>query len=211
MKNLLNVILFLGLVNAPVVLADHKHEKDEQACPVGLVKGLTIEAEFGDGVQEKTRCLENRKRIKLVMQVNKACRDTTVVSTNTGYAIENHARSCGESRGYGIAQLKNMIADYKVTHGINASKLDLNVIVHGGGGTMLLDMQWNNLKPAVTALMEQGVKFYFCQNTVRGMAKKMNLPVPVFVSKVLPGVEYVTAGLTAVADFQKEGYMYIQP
>jgi len=211
MNKLLNVILLLSLINVPVVFADDDHGDENKACPVGLVKGLTLDAEFGEGVQAKTRCLENRKKIKLVMQVNNACRDTTVVSTNSGYALENHARSCGETRGYGIAQLKNMIADYKITHGIDADKLDLNVVVHGGGGTMLLDMPWNKLKPAVTSLMAQGVKFYFCQNTVRGMAKKMGLPTPIFVSKVLPGVEYVTAGLTAVADFQKEGYMYIQP
>jgi len=72
-------------------------------------------------------------------------------------------------------------------------------------------MPWNKLKPAVTALIADGVKFYFCQNTIRGMAPKMGLTSAQLVSKILPGVEYVTAGLTAVADFQKEGYLYIQP
>ena len=212
MNKLLSIIVFLGFVNTPAVFADdNHHENENKACPVGLVNGLTIDEEFGEGIQVKTRCLENRKKIKLVMQVNNACRDTSVVSTNTGYALENHARSCGETRGFGIAQLKNMIADYTITHGIAADKLDLNVVVHGGGGSMLMDMPWNQLKPAVVDLMEQGVKFYFCQNTVRGMAKKMGLTLTQFTSKVIPGVQYVTAGLTAVADFQKEGYQYIQP
>lgn len=212
MKKLLGLLLLLGLtINTSIVIADS--DDSDKACPVGLFAKdadgnlMNIDTEFGAGIQAKTQCLENRKKIKLVMQVNKACRDTTIVNG----ALENHARSCGETRGYGIAQMKNMIRDYTVTHGIAADKLDLNIIVHGGGGTMLLDMPWNKLKPAISALLEQGVKVYFCQNTVRGMAKKMGLTIPVFVSKVLPGVEYVTAGLTAVADFQKEGYMYIQP
>jgi len=211
MKKLLSMFVFISLVNVPMAFADRNHEDKKDDCPVGLVKGLTLDEEFGEGIQAVTRCLENRKKIKLVMQINKACRDTTVVATNTGYAIENHARSCAENRGYGIAQLKNMLADYKVTHGIDAKRLDVNVIVHGGGGTMMLDLPWNKLKPAVESLIAEGVKFRFCQNTVRGMAPKMGMTVPAFVSKVIPGVTYVTAGLTAVADFQEEGYMYIQP
>lgn len=211
MKKLFSLFLIFGLsLNTQVVLADDDNDSDE-ACPVGLVKGLTLDDEFGAGTSEITKCLENRKRIKLVMQVNKACRDTTVISTNTGYALENHARSCRDNRGYGIAQMKNMFADYTITHGIPAKKLDLNIIVHGGGGTMLLNTPWNKLKPAVMDLMAKGVKFYFCQNTVRGMAGNMNISPAQLTGMVLPGVEYVTAGLTAVADFQKEGYKYVQP
>jgi len=215
MKKFLSLLFILGMsINTQTAFADDDHDdKNKKSCPVGLFAKdagnnlLSIDAEFGDGVQSITKCLENRKKIKLVMQVNQACRDTTIVNG----ALENHARSCGETRGYGIAQMKNMIRDYKVTHGISSKNLDLNIIVHGGGGTMLLDMPWNKLKPAVTALIADGVKFYFCQNTIRGMAPKMGLTRAQLVSKVLPGVEYVTAGLTAVVDFQDEGYLYVQP
>ena len=212
MYKLLSVLLFLALsLNAQIVKADD--DSENKACPVGLVNGMTIDEEFGAGVQEKTRCLENRKEVKLVMQVNMACRDTTVVwnSDTNSYALENHARSCGEKRGFGIAQMKNMIADYMVTHGIDSENLDLNIIVHGGGGTMLMDMPWNKLKDEVKGLIAKGVKFHFCMNTVRGMAPKMGLTIPQFTSKVIPGVTYVTGGLTALGDFQEEGYVYIQP
>ena len=120
--------------------------------------------------------------------------------------------------------MKNMIRDYKVTHGISADKLDLNIIVHGGGGTMMLNTPMNKLKPAVQALLDDGVKFHFCMNTVRGMAKKMTAakraatgnntlvvtPANV-VSMVIPGVTYVTGGLTALGDFEELGYNYIHP
>ena len=198
-----------GLISVPAMADDDDDNKGE--CIVGQVNEMSLADEFGADVPNITRCLKETGEVKLVMQINKACRDTTVVSTNTGYRLENHARSCGDNRGYGIAQLKNMIKDYKITHNIEAEKIDLRIVVHGGGGTMLLDMPWNKLKPAVKALMADGVKFYFCMNTVRGMARKMGLTSSQLVSKVIPGVEYVTAGLTAVADFQEVGYNYVQP
>lgn len=237
MKNLLGLFLILGLsVNAQVVLADD--DNDDQACPVGLVTGLTLDEEFGTGVSTITRCIENRKEIKMVMQVNKACRDT--LQKADSLAMDNHASTCGTGRGYGIAQMRNMIKDWVITHGMKAKKLDLNIIVHGGGGTMLLrnptddvtgeeTARSNNLEEKVEELLNgtipgaEGakVKFHFCMNTVRGMAKKKAGPGASsekiamirkgLVRNVIPGVTYVTGGLTALADFQKEGYTYIQP
>ena len=223
---LLSSLMFLGLVNAPAIAANDDPNKNE--CPVGLVTGQSIEDEFGEGVSGITRCIKNRGQIKLVMQVNQSCRDTTVVSDGAGgYMLENHPKSCGGGRGYGIAQMKNMINDYVVTHGIPADKLDLKIVVHGGGGLMLLDddilmkpLPWgdNNLQGAVVDLIAGNhhgvkVKFYFCMNTVRGLANKLGFVTDTadLVSRVIPGVEYVTGGLTALGDFQEEGYVYIQP
>lgn len=231
-------MLMLGLsMNAPAVMAD---DDDDQACPVGLVSGQTIDEEFGTGINVITRCVENRKKIKVVMQVNKACRDTSIVNG----ALRNHAGKCGTSRGYGIAQMRNMILDWVVTHGIAVDKLDLNIIVHGPGATILLKnpvdpvtgeetARTNNLEEKVEELINgtipraEGakVKFHFCMNTVRGMAKnkakalfgstatpyQIGMVKKGLVKKVIPGVTYVTGGLTALADFEKEGYMYIQP
>lgn len=235
MNKLLGLFFVLGLsINAQVVLADNNKNINEQAvlegnnsyiaCPVGLVTGKTIDEEFGTGINDITRCLENREKIKMVMQVNNACRDTgVIVDGNTGgYKLDNHANRCKPGRGYGIAQMAKMIKDWVITHGIPAEKLDLNIIVHGGGGTMLLNNPNNKLLPEVNALLNGGVegakvKFHFCMNTVRGMVKKIqatqnpNMTIPGFVNMVIPGVTYVTGGLTALADFQEEGYIYIQP
>ncbi len=211
MKKLLLIssLIMFGLISVPAMADDDDNDSGE--CIVGLVNGMSLADEFGAAVPAITRCLKKTDHVKLIMQINKACRDTTVVSTNTGYRLENHARSCGSKRGYGIAQLSKMLKDYRTTHDISDKKIDLSVVVHGGGGTMLLDMPWNKLKPAVKLLIADGVKFYFCMNTVRGMAPKMGLTSAQLVSKVIPGVEYVTAGLTAIADFQEVGYNYIQP
>jgi intracellular sulfur oxidation DsrE/DsrF family protein len=223
MKKLLSLFFIFGLsINTQVVLADDDDDVDE-ACPVGLfVKDAvtgdfkTIDEEFGEGVNAKTQCLENRKEIKLVMQINKACRDTAVVPDGMGgYRIKNHPTSCAPGRAYGLAQMKNMIRDYTVTHGIDANKLDLKVVVHGGGGFLMMKnnpMVDNNIfEKDVKDLMADGVKFYFCQNTVRGFIKRGFLPAENADSRIIDDVEYVTAGLTAVADLQEEGYIYVQP
>lgn len=240
MKKIFGLMLMLGLsMNTTAVMADDDDD-DNQACPVGLVSGQTIDQEFGTGINAITRCVENRKKIKVVMQVNQACRDTSIVDG----ALRNHADKCGTSRGYGIAQMRNMILDWVVTHGIPVDKLDLNIIVHGPGATMLLKnptdlvtgeetARTNNLEEKVEELIGGNVpraegakvKFHFCMNTVRGMAKKaaiakfgatataeqIGMMKKGIVKKVIPGVTYVTGGLTALADFEKEGYMYIQP
>ena len=188
-------------------------------CSISF-NGMHVDDEFGEGVYELTRCLKNAQQIKLVMQVNQSCRDTVIVGDGVdGYKLENHPKSCKEGRGYGIAQMKNMIKDYVLTHGISRDRLDLKIIVHGGGGLMLIDdndveVPWkNNLQDDVLDLMDQGVKFYFCMNTLRGLVSKLPFvdDTAELTSKVIPGVEFVTGGLTALADFQKQGYTYIQP
>jgi hypothetical protein len=44
-------------------------------CPVGVAKGLSLNDEFGPGSSDLTRCLERRHNVRVVMQVNKFCRD----------------------------------------------------------------------------------------------------------------------------------------
>jgi intracellular sulfur oxidation DsrE/DsrF family protein len=73
--------------------------------------------------------------------------------------------------------------------------------------------------------MAKGVKFYFCQNTTRAYLAQdpanpanYNTSLPKFsedgawaTDQIIPGIEYTTAGLTSLADFQARGYQYIQP
>ena len=75
----------------------------------------------------------------------------------------------------------------------------------------------NEFEGQVQRLMNQGVKFYFCMNTTRGMksAGKFNdtgdLETSMDANGVTHSVGYVTAGITALADYQARGYTYVQP
>lgn len=225
-KKLLLIGLFL-VFNAQQASAD-----DE--CPVGLVSGMELNQEFGTGTDDKTTCLSKLEEIKIVMQLNKPCRDSYATHplgkngkpTGEISKVVNNVANC--SRPYALGNLNNMLKDYTITNGIEDNDIDIKVIVHSGGGYLLLKDEGydgngalltsrNKFQPVVEALMDRGVRFYFCQNTTRGFIKKGILPgYDDFVegganAQLIDRIEYVTAGVTAIADLQEQGYKYVQP
>ena len=174
-------------------------------CPVGLLNDLTLDEEFGAGSGSATRCIEDRKSVKVVYQVNKPCKSD----------------KC--AKPYAVGNMQNAIKDYEITAGIKRDDYEMVAIVHSGGWPLILD---NNVPDApadvvqpaggdyghatenpfqkqVEDLIANGVKVYFCQNTARSKKVKYH--------QMIPGVEFVTAGVTAIADFQSQGFSYVQP
>jgi intracellular sulfur oxidation DsrE/DsrF family protein len=154
----------------------------------------------GAGTSELTHCLKRRHKVKLLIQANNYCARTDAVT--------------GEcTRPYALHNIENVIKDYEITNGmVQGRDYEIAVIVHSSGGLLMLDPNAayphpkaaaNQFAQTVKDLMAKGVKFYFCMNTARGMHVQTN--------QVIPGVEYVTAGLTALADFQSKGWTYVQP
>jgi len=97
------------------------------------------------------------------------------------------------------------------------------VVVHSGGGYVLLNDAGfdgagnyiasgrNKFQSQVEDLMDEGVRFFFCQNTTRGFIRNGTLPAGDATAQLIDGVEYVTAGVTAISDLQEQGYRYVQP
>ena len=185
-------------------------------CPVGLVSGSTLNEEFGPGSQELTRCLERRHKVKVVVQINEFCRDDVA------------RPDCANNRAFALGNIRNMIKDYEVTHGmVQGRDYEIVAIVHSGGGWIVLKDEgydgngnWvtgrNQFEGQVKDLMDAGVKFYFCQNTTRGYITRNFLPAAGETTygatgEMIEGVEYTTAGITAIVDYQRQGYMYVQP
>jgi len=198
-----------------------------------------LNIEFGDGTSDKTTCLSNIVDIKVVMQLNKSCRDSYAshpVGKNgkpTGdlSKVINNVATC--SRPYALGNLKNMLKDYTDTNGVVTKDIDIKVIVHSGGGFLMLNDEGfdgngnyltgrNKFQGKVEELMDMGVKFYFCQNTTRGFIKKGILPKTIESdpeygvegganAQLIDRIDYVTAGVTALADLQDQGYKYVQP
>lgn len=223
---------FLILSGFLVVLGAQQVTASE--CPVGYVTqdemgyGVALDKEFGVGTSDKTTCLKKRKKVKVVMQLNKSCRDSYAAHpvddggfpTGDTSKIVNNIASC--SRSYALGNLTNMINDYTITNGIDLDDIDIKVIVHSGGGFIMLNDTGENghgdvsgrnkFQSKVEELMnDYGVRFYFCQNTARSFMKKGILPAGDATAQLIDGVEYVTAGVTAIADLQKQGYKYVQP
>lgn len=198
-------------------------------CPVGVLDGapstdpaMVLNAEFGPNSQELTRCLERRHNVKVVMQINKYC--------------SNDQTNAACTKPYALGNIRNMIKDYENTYGMKRYKdYEIVAVVHSGGGALMLknsglDGNGNGVGPDavpptpgrnkyetdVKDLIADGVKFYFCQNTTRGMIRKNILPAATettggATAELIPGVHYTTAGVTAISEFQSLGYRYVQP
>ncbi len=171
-------------------------------CPVGLVSGMTLDQEFGPGASMITHCVEKRHDVKSMFTINRFCGDAT----------KSNADCTGP---YALGNMKNVIDDYEITAGMKQGRdYQLIAVVYGGGGLMLL--KGNKFESQVKDLMAKGVKFYFCQNTARGFIKAGLLPnfstsgMPAS-SGLIDGVEYVTAGVTAVLDHEARGWNNINP
>ena len=193
---LLSLLLFLLPVTS--IFADDDRSS-ERECPVGLVTGMTLDEEFGPGSADITHCLKQRTRVRLVVQANQFCMDNVSNAECT--------------RPYALLNLLKMIEDFEITHGMKAGRdYELAVIAHTKGGPLMLKDETNNqFRGNVERLMKQGVKFYLCQNATRAMIRQGLLPAHDATANIIDGVHYVTAGLTAVTDFQYQGYVYVQP
>jgi intracellular sulfur oxidation DsrE/DsrF family protein len=89
---------------------------------------------------------------------------------------------------------------------VGKDKLDLRIVMHGGGFTMLKaandDLELQN---KIVSLKEQGVKFLMCANTIRG--KKLD-------KKQLFGLkdsDIVPSGVAEIAHLEAAGYAYVKP
>ncbi len=187
------VVLFA--LYARTALAD-QDTNGNNACPVGLVRGESLDTEFGPGTSALTHCLKRRHGVKLVLQINQYCLDNVSNS------------DC--KRPFGLIHVANMLDDYEITHGMVAGRdYEFVVVAHTGGGPLML--KTSPFAGQVGALMARGVKFYMCQNATRALVQSGVLPRGNATAYLIDGVEYVTAGLTAVVDFTERGYRYVQP
>jgi intracellular sulfur oxidation DsrE/DsrF family protein len=121
-----------------------------------------------------------------------------------------------------------MIKDYEITHGMVPGRdYEIVAVVHSGAGWLMLKDAGldgngdpvsgrNQFEGQVRDLIAQGVKFYFCQNTTRSFIAKNFIPDSTestggATGELIEGVQYTTAGVTAIAEFQNRGYSYVQP
>ena len=80
----------------------------------------------------------------------------------------------------------------------------IEIVAFGPGLRLLFDDNVN--KGRIQGLTENNVEFAACQNTVKGMGKKLGHP-PVLNSFAKP----VPAGIVRIIDLQDQGYKLIKP
>lgn len=184
--------------------ADEGHRSGNNECPVGLVSGLTLDQEFGPGASAITHCVKKRHHLKVLVEINRKCRGTM-----------GPGRVCDSRGPDALGNMENMIKDYEITSGMKPGRdYRMIAVVHGSGGFLLL--KDNEYQDTVQHLMDEGVKFYFCQNTARGFIHAGILPDygstgDSATAHLIDGVEYVTAGFTAIADHEQLGWSVVTP
>jgi intracellular sulfur oxidation DsrE/DsrF family protein len=194
------LMALLSLTN--YALADDGHHKAGAKSCENKTGGMSFDEEFGAGAGELTRCIEKRHKVKVVYQVNQFCRDDVALP------------EC--QRPYALGNISHAIEDYEVNYGMKAGKdYEIVAVVTSSGGNLMVQNQFarqgNQFEGLVRELMSKGVKFYFCQNTVRSMMKKNLITPGQATTEIIPGVKFVTAGVTAMPDFVEKGYVLIQP
>lgn len=168
-------------------------EPSDKPCPP--LAQSQMDDEFGAGTAAQTLCLQDRKNVKSVVNVSSAAVNKTGV-------------------GQQIVNVKNMVDNYSGMYDMRVDEdYHIVVVAHGAGGRWLLTDDAYNRTYAVTtgnpsratveALLQKGVRFFMCQNTMRGLGWK--------TEDLIPGVKQVPAGVTAVVDFAKEGYVPLTP
>jgi intracellular sulfur oxidation DsrE/DsrF family protein len=228
-----NTISLIGMLFLAMFATQTLGANPETICHAGVNPndGIDLNDEFGEGTTGITRCLSDQNKPKVVMQINLACRDSYV----DGSAVKNDVGHCASTRAYALGNITNMIKDYEGSHGID--NWEIVAVVHSGGWGLLVEDGYeftntpgeggpqsgdktlsNQFQGDVEALIGKGVRFLFCQNTTRGMIRWGNLPTIAestggggATEALIDGVEYTTAGVTAIADLQKVGYSYVQP
>lgn len=195
-KPLMVAALAFGAVLSGKALA----QGNPKDCPAEV--SAAVEATFGAGAGEMTRCIQTRSNLKVVYQINQ------------------FTDSANSSKPYALGNIQNAINDYRDNYGMRVGKdVDIAVVVHGSGAKIVVQdivlqskgKGANPFEATIKGLIDQGVTFYLCQNSARSLIKEGALTAGYATGELIDGVKFVTAGVTAIPDFQSRGYIYVQP
>mgnify|MGYP006436999509 CR=1 FL=1 len=89
---------------------------------------------------------------------------------------------------------------------VGADNLDLKVVIHGNGISLLKSAKdAGALQTAVANLKSQNVNFQVCANTLKGKKLSPDQLYEVFDEDIVP------SGVAELAHLQAQGYTYIKP
>ena len=135
-------------------------------------------------------------------------------------AVSANLMAAGQGSGYAKQKVvyhinyddpkKQKGAMRNVQNHINAvgkENLDLQVVMHGNGLTLLARANENmDFQSKVLNLKDQGIEFKVCANTLRG--RKISYEDDLFD---VDESDIVPSGVAEIADLQAKGYSYIKP
>jgi len=147
-----------------------------------------------------------RKLLSIVILSVMALGATAGTTYAAGYGKQKvvyHVNFDDEKRQLGtLRNIQNHI------NAVGADKLDLRVVMHGAGHTMLKRANTDpNFEQSVANLKKQGVKMQICANTIRG--KKIDVKNDLY--DVDETNDIVPSGVAEIAHLQRKGFSYVKP
>lgn len=147
---------------------------------------------YDPGSSEYLNCLRVRDEFKVVVSWNNNLKNGKIFKTT------------GATVGQQAVNVRNLTRDYKNNYGmIHGEEYKTVVVAYSSGVDWLRnDREQANIN-MVNSILAQGIKIFACQNTMK--AKGLVL------ADLLPGVQVVPAGVSAVVDYQNRKYVYLNP
>lgn len=148
---------------------------------------------FGPGASAKTHCIQHRNAIKTVIAWNE----------NKVHPSKN---------GLQVLNARNVLNDWETNFNLKINhNFDAVIVAYAKGARWAVNnaaykRKFGTDNPSlkeVKALIKRGVKVYMCQNSMKGQGFK---PVD-----LIEGIEMVPSGVTALIDFQYQGFKYLAP
>jgi intracellular sulfur oxidation DsrE/DsrF family protein len=148
---------------------------------------------LGNKTSDVTTCIETQKGVMAAMAWNSS------ITHKTG-------------NGQQVINTRNLMNDWENSYGMEVDEdYEVLAVAYGKGGRWVLNdaaymAKYGTVNPGtaqVLSLLSRGAKIYMCQNTMKGNKW--------IAADLIDGVEMVPAGVTALVDFQSQGYIYLSP
>ncbi len=195
-----NSIISLAVSGLLLVVASSVNAGSKYDCPEAAKAAM--DASFGSTVDGKltsdiTKCLTVREDIKVVVNVS-----SNAINGKNGIVQQ-------------INNAKNLASNYEDMYGLSYGEgYKIAVVIHGSAAKFAQDTSVFDAKsgtvngnlPTVNTikdLMSKGIHVYMCQNSMRANG--------IATADLIPGMEEVPSGVTAVTDFGMRRWVVLTP
>lgn len=172
------------------ILAYTAHAGDRRSkCTNEAIAAAEV---YDPGSSEYLNCIRVRDEFKVV------------VAWNSNLSNGKIFKTTGATVGQQAVNVRNLTRDYANNYGMtHGEEYKAVVVAYASGIDWLRTTTDQANQDMVNSILAQGIKIYACQNTMK--AKGLVL------GDLLPGVQIVPAGVSAVVDFQNRKYTYLNP
>lgn len=165
--------------------ADHKRSE----CTNAAIEAAEA---YDPGSSASLNCIRVRDEFKVVVAWNNNVQNGKIFKTSGAMVSQQ------------VVNVRNLTRDYINNYGmVHGQEYKVVVVAFAGGVDWLKNTTDQANQDMVNSIMAKGIKIYACQNTMKSKG--------LVLADLLPGVEVVPAGVSAMVDFQNRKYTTLTP